>query len=111
MLPVDAGGVQMHHFSLGSSQPKFKATPSFLLTILLIVTCLFSADRAHAQGTLIPNVQQWTSGTGSFSFSSGSRIVLDPFYASQLNTTANVFANDINYFYGVMPTVAIGSPN
>jgi len=101
----------MHHFSLGSSQPKFKATPSFLFTLILIVACLFSAGCAHAQGTLIPNVQQWTSGTGSFSFSSGSRIVLDPYYASQLNTTANVLANDINYFYGVMPTVAIGSPN
>lgn len=43
----------------------------------------------------VPALQQWTAGTGSFSFTGSSRIVVDPAYASTLNAEAATFATDL----------------
>jgi len=71
---------------------------------------LLTAAAASAQQTSIPSVQQWTSGSGSYTFSSSSRIVEDANYQSQVNTTAYVLQSDISYLKGVTPQVVVGAP-
>jgi hexosaminidase len=51
--------------------------------------------QAAAPPQTIPAVRQWTAGSGSFTFSTASRIVVDPAYAAQLDDEAATFASDL----------------
>lgn len=44
---------------------------------------------------VVPALQQWTAGTGSYGFGSTSRVVTDSAYAGQLAGTSSVFAADL----------------
>ncbi|WP_051105156.1 family 20 glycosylhydrolase [Catelliglobosispora koreensis] len=48
----------------------------------------------------VPAIQQWTAGSGTYTFTSGSRIVVDPAFASALNGDAATFATDLGALAG-----------
>jgi hexosaminidase len=87
---------------------------SSLITLVIVaLTCCAPPERASVPGPpiTIPSVKQWTGGPGSYSFSSSSRIVLDPADVSKLNTTAYVFANDLSYLSCLSTPVVAGNTN
>jgi hexosaminidase len=53
----------------------------------------------------VPAIQQWTAGTGSYTFTTSSRILVDPAYASSLNGEAATFATDLGALAGRTITV------
>lgn len=55
----------------------------------------------------IPAVQEWNPGTEIFTLTSTSRILLDPVDAPQLQTTADVFADDVRLLLGFLPAIAV----
>ncbi|MEY9871567.1 hexosaminidase [Streptacidiphilus sp. MAP12-33] len=59
----------------------------------------------------VPALQQWTAGTGSFSWGAASRVVVDPAYASQLTADATTFATDLSALEGRTVAVAQGAPS
>jgi hexosaminidase len=67
------------------------------------------AQAATGRPTTIPALQSWTPATGSYRFTSASRIVVDSSYAGQLSTTASVFADDLGRLLGRTPVVVNGS--
>ncbi len=73
-----------------------------LATLLILgVTTQVQAERPR----IIPGVQEWTDGNGSFIYANSGRIVLDPAHASQLTGTAQVLQDDLRELKG--PTHAI----
>lgn len=88
-----------------------------MLCFLIALTACGTPGGAHlattpfAQLVSIPAVQQWTPAAGSFTFSASTRIVEDPNYQSQVNTTAYVLQSDLSYLKGVSPQVVTGSPS
>lgn len=58
---------------------------------------------------VIPALQQWTAGTGSYTFTTASRIVVDPAYTAQLADDAATFATDLRDLTGRAVTVATGT--
>lgn len=58
------------------------------------------AIEASGAPRAIPTLQQWTPGTGSFAFTSGSRIVVDGAYGSELGSAAATFADDLQSLKG-----------
>lgn len=73
------------------------------LTIFGINTCVY------AKPNTIPAIQQWTDGTGSFSFGSNSRIVLNQSDAAVLATTSQVFQNDLVALTGLTIPIVSGT--
>ncbi|GGT14698.1 hypothetical protein GCM10010222_65920 [Streptomyces tanashiensis] len=57
----------------------------------------------------IPALQEWTGGTGSFSYSSATRIVRSTTNANALATTSQVFADDLKALKGQAPAQATGT--
>ncbi|MEZ0068329.1 hexosaminidase [Streptacidiphilus sp. MAP12-20] len=49
----------------------------------------------------IPALQQWTAGSGAYSFGAGTRIVIDSSFAGQLTGEAAVFAADLQTATGI----------
>lgn len=89
-----------------------------LIAILFLLSQSFSSfhatasDYAQAASTTprtIPSLKQWRAGTGSYTFSQSSRIVLDPIYVKPLSTTAIVFRNDLRSLTGRLIPVVIGN--
>jgi hexosaminidase len=84
-----------------------------LTTLALPLAALATAPGATAAAappTTVPALQQWTAGTGSFTFSATSRVVVDPAYAAQLTADATTFAADLSALAGRTVAVAQGSP-
>jgi hexosaminidase len=60
---------------------------------------------------VIPNLQEWRGGSGSFTLNPASRIVVDPAYARQLQDTAYVFQGDLfEVTSNSLPIVTAGAP-
>lgn len=77
---------------------------------LVILTILGVTSQAFAvKPNTIPAIQEWTDGSGSFNFSSKSRIVLDQASSSQLATTGQVFQDDVLSLTGISLPVIVGS--
>ncbi|HLG76181.1 MAG TPA: glycoside hydrolase family 20 zincin-like fold domain-containing protein, partial [Ktedonobacteraceae bacterium] len=80
-----------------------------------IITTSQSASSAAAlqdgdtdkRPSTIPAIQEWSSGTEIFTLTSTSRILLDPVDAPQLQTTADVFADDVRLLCGFLPAIAV----
>ncbi|WP_083976668.1 family 20 glycosylhydrolase [Kitasatospora azatica] len=59
---------------------------------------------AGAAPVIIPALQQWTAGTGSYTFTATGRVVVDSAYATQLTGTGQVFAADLTQLTGATVT-------
>jgi hexosaminidase len=70
-----------------------KKTLKYLLWIL-------SLNAFAIRPTTIPAIREWTDGSGSFTLSQSSRIVIDNIYANRLASTISVFADDISKLTG-----------
>jgi len=57
----------------------------------------------------VPAVRTWTAGSGSYTWSTASRVVINPAYASQLQGDANTFAADLGALEGRVVGVAQGT--
>ncbi|MBT2448915.1 family 20 glycosylhydrolase [Streptomyces sp. ISL-43] len=57
----------------------------------------------------VPALRQWTAGTGTYGFTSTSRIVVDPAHAAQLSDEAATFAEDLGALAGRTVAVVTGS--
>ncbi|MGW6685311.1 family 20 glycosylhydrolase [Streptomyces sp. NPDC054961] len=70
-----------------------------------------AAPAAAAAGApqTVPALRQWTAGSGTYSFTSTSRIVVDPAYTAQLSDEAATFAEDLGALAGRPVTVATGT--
>jgi hypothetical protein len=78
--------------------------------LLAAVAVAVAAAPARAAGGLnvLPAVQRWIPGTGSYHFGVGTRLVLDPRFAAGLADTAATTADDIAAQRGVRPAVVTG---
>ncbi|WP_406367780.1 family 20 glycosylhydrolase [Streptomyces sp. NBC_01546] len=70
------------------------------------------AAQAAAAGPpqTVPALRQWTAGTGTYTFTDATRIVVDPAYTAQLADEAATFAQDLQALTGRSVAVATGSP-
>jgi hexosaminidase len=68
-----------------------------------------SAQAAAGPPQVVPALQQWTAGTGTYTFTGTSRVVTDTAYASQLATTAAVFTGDLRAQVGRAVSSVVGS--
>ncbi|WP_052390664.1 family 20 glycosylhydrolase [Streptomyces sp. NRRL B-24484] len=57
----------------------------------------------------VPALSSWTAGTGTFTFTSSSRIVVDPAYSTQLSDEAATFADDLTTLAGRTVQVVTGT--
>ncbi|MEY9932035.1 hexosaminidase [Catenulispora sp. GP43] len=94
-----------------------------LVAAVVPVTLAATPHTAHAAATAatatsaaasgppqtIPAVRTWSAGSGSFTWSTASRVVIDPAYASQLQGDANTFAADLSALEGRTVGVAQGT--
>lgn len=69
-----------------------------LALISLIPLHLLAPSNIQINSTppVAPALREWHGGTGEFVLSSGSQIILDPAYAGQLQTTAQVLQQDLS---------------
>ncbi|MCX5015748.1 family 20 glycosylhydrolase [Streptomyces sp. NBC_00555] len=58
----------------------------------------------------VPALRQWTAGTGTYTFTDATRIVVDPAFTAQLADEAATFAQDLQALTGRSVAVATGSP-
>ncbi|WP_018758159.1 family 20 glycosylhydrolase [Paenibacillus terrigena] len=85
---------------------KFKTFTTILCLLGMILTLvpLSKADAAEGsvnlKPTVIPSLQEWTGGTGSFTLTENSRLVLPTSYARKLGATAVVFQSDLKELTG-----------
>src|SRR5581483_6951405 len=74
------------------------------LALVLVATACVVLPQTQAVAApntqSVPALQQWTAGSGSYSFTTASRIVVDPAYASTLNPEATTFATDLGALAG-----------
>ncbi|MCM2425885.1 family 20 glycosylhydrolase [Streptomyces sp. RKAG337] len=75
-----------------------------LLGLLLALVMPLAQGPAHAADAAaprtVPALQQWTAGSGSYTFGPASRVVTDSAYGSALGTTGQVFADDLTQLAG-----------
>jgi hexosaminidase len=65
---------------------------------------------ANPAPEVIPSLREWYGGSGSFSVTRTSRVVIDPAYQTQLMDTAQVFQRDLFDVVGhTLPIVVTGS--
>jgi Glycosyl hydrolase family 20, domain 2/Glycosyl hydrolase family 20, catalytic domain/Repeat of unknown function (DUF346) len=66
------------------------------------------AEAAEPLPAVLPAVRSWQpAASGQFSWSSGSRLVVD---SADLRPDAETFADDLSYLMGSAPSVVVGSP-
>ncbi len=84
---------------------------SRILIYALVIFAIFglTSPLYAAKPQTIPALQQWTDGTGSFTFGSTNRIVLNQTDAATLTTTAQVFQSDIAALKGSTLPIVNGS--
>ena len=78
------------------------------------LTLLAAAPVAHAAASIptsVPALRSWSAGTGSFTWTGPSRVVVDPAYAAQLTGDANTFATDLSALEGRTVSVVQGTPS
>ncbi|WP_436499486.1 family 20 glycosylhydrolase [Actinokineospora sp. HUAS TT18] len=80
--------------SLRSLSHLVLATAVALATVT-VVASTSTAQAANAKPLTIPALQEWTGGTGNYTFASTSRIVRATGDATTLATTSQVFADDV----------------
>jgi hexosaminidase len=87
--------------------------PAAALVAAVVPVTLGAAPRAaHAASgppQTIPALRAWSAGSGSYTWTAASRVVIDPAYASQLQADANTFATDLSALEGRTVAVAQGS--
>ncbi|MFD0352007.1 glycoside hydrolase family 20 zincin-like fold domain-containing protein [Kitasatospora aburaviensis] len=54
-------------------------------------------------------MRQWSAGTGNYTFTATSRIVVNPAHTAQLSDEAATFADDLGALTGRSVTVATGA--
>ena len=65
----------------------------------------------NAAPEVIPGLREWQGSTGSFAMVSTSSIIVDPFYAAQLDDTARVFQADLFEVTGrTLPVINTSPP-
>ena len=80
--------------------------PVLLVSALLATSIVQASPSAAATAPqTIPALRQWTAGTGAYTFTAASRVVVDPAYATQIVSDANVFATDLATLAGRPVTV------
>ncbi len=89
-------------------------TPNVLFVLSICVSLVISfllvpASYAAGRPKTIPALKEWSDGSGAYTFSSTSRIVLDSAYASQLGNTGAAFSDDLRYLSGWAVSVVNGS--
>jgi hexosaminidase len=85
------------------------ALAATLLSLTAVALTPGPAAAAAGAPATIPALRQWTAGTGSFTFTTASRIVVDPAYATQLDDEAATFAEDLRAATGRTVVVAHGA--
>ncbi|MFD9406565.1 family 20 glycosylhydrolase [Streptomyces sp. NPDC059989] len=68
------------------------------------------AQAAAGPPQTVPALRQWTAGTGTYTFTAATRIVVDPAYTAQLADEAATFAQDLGDLAGRGVAVATGTP-
>ena len=93
--------------------------PPILLSALLLLAAVLTgvagtsappASAAAAAPQTVPALREWTAGTGSYAFTSGSRVVVDPVYAGALSGEAATFAADLSALAGRTVASVQGAP-
>jgi len=77
--------------------------------LLVMVLAPLPAQAAAGSPQVVPALQQWTAGTGTYSFTGTSRVVTDSADATQLATTAAVLAGDLGALVGRSVSSVVGS--
>ncbi|MFF8271588.1 family 20 glycosylhydrolase [Streptomyces sp. NPDC016562] len=67
------------------------------------------AQAAAGPPQTVPALRQWTAGTGTYTFTASSRIVVDPASAAELADEAATFAEDLGALAGRSVAVVTGS--
>ncbi|MEV0414150.1 family 20 glycosylhydrolase [Streptomyces sp. NPDC050448] len=67
------------------------------------------AQAAAGPPQTVPALRQWTAGTGTYAFTTASRIVVDPAYTAQLSDEAATLAEDLGALAGRPVGVVTGS--
>ncbi len=80
-------------------------------TPLAVLAATPAAHAASSPPLTVPAVQAWTAGSGSFTWTATSRVVIDPAYATQLTGDANTFAADLSALEHRTVAVAQGTAN
>ncbi|MCZ4101965.1 family 20 glycosylhydrolase [Streptomyces sp. So13.3] len=98
-----------------SPHARFSRGPAAVLGVLfgllLALAVPLAQGPAHAAGAVprtIPALQQWTAGSGAYTFGPASRVVADSAYSSALGTTGRVFADDLTQLTGRTVTLVSG---
>ncbi|THA30033.1 family 20 glycosylhydrolase [Streptomyces sp. A1547] len=68
-----------------------------------------SAQAAAGPPQTVPALRQWTAGTGTYTFTDATRIIVDPAYTAQLADEAAAFAEDLGALAGRGVAVVTGS--
>ncbi|MBT2478824.1 family 20 glycosylhydrolase [Streptomyces sp. ISL-94] len=68
------------------------------------------AQAAAGPPQTVPALRQWTAGTGTYTFTAGTRVVVDPAYSAQLADEAATFAQDLGDLAGRSVAVVTGTP-
>ncbi|TDU88982.1 hexosaminidase [Kribbella voronezhensis] len=79
-------------------------------TVSVTVVPATAQTTSNPRPQTIPALQEWTGGTGSFSYSSATRIVRSTAQATTLATTSQVFADDLRALTGRAPAETTGTP-
>jgi hexosaminidase len=94
----------------GAVNAGFLARRLGLVAGLVAALCAAATPGALAvQPRTIPALREWTDGAGSYTFSAGSRIVLDATNEAELSTTAEVFSEDLLTLTGYTIPVTTGA--
>ncbi|HEY0753136.1 MAG TPA: family 20 glycosylhydrolase [Ktedonobacteraceae bacterium] len=69
-----------------------------LALLSLLPLHLFAPGNSQINSTppVAPALREWYGGTGEFVLNAGSQIVIDPIFAAQLQTTAQIFQQDLS---------------
>ncbi|MFC9292900.1 family 20 glycosylhydrolase [Streptomyces sp. NPDC057011] len=68
------------------------------------------AQAAAGPPQTVPALRQWTAGTGTYTFTAATRVVVDPAYGAQLADEAATFAQDVGDLAGRTVAVVTGTP-
>ena len=83
-----------------------------LIAAVVPLSTVVARQTAHAASSppqTIPAVRTWSAGSGSYTWTTASRVVINPAYASQLQGDANTFAADLSALEGRTVGVAQGT--
>jgi hexosaminidase len=89
--------------------PQWTILAGGLALVLMLPTVSHTVLQAAGTPSVVPALQEWTPGSGSYTFTGTSRVVTDSGYAGQLATTASVFAGDLRALAGRTVASVTGS--